>query len=235
MKKRGQHISCFTCTSRLKSVFCDISSEDVLHVNQYKGRFTYNKGDIIFHRGALPLGMFVIEKGKVKLHLPSGKGREQIVRLAGDGDIIGHRALLSDLAHTTTAEALEETHVCFLTKDLFQRLYGNNRTVHLQVVRLLLENLKTAESKISSYSFKTVKSRIAETLLQLKEQFGLEKENQCLNISLSRQDLSSLTGMATETLIRQLIQLEEEGMISLQGKKIMLNDTRKLQQVAGLH
>lgn len=235
MKKRSHLVSCLTCTSRLKSVFCDLSSDDILYVNQYKGRYTYPKGSIIFHRETLPLGVFIIEKGSVKLHIPSGQGRDQIIRMAGEGDIIGHRAMLTDQPHTTTAEALEETHVCFLSKDVFYRLYGNNKSLHAQLIALFAGNLISAEQQLVSVSYKPVKARVAECLLQLKDKFGCGKENNVLNITLSRQDLSSLTGTATETLIRNLIRMKEEGLIDFQGKKILLMDLKGLQQTASGH
>ncbi len=235
MKKKSHHVSCLTCSSRLKSVFCDISEEDILHVNQFKGRYTYPKGSIIFHRETLPLGVFVIEKGKVKLHVPAVQGRDQIVRMAGEGDIIGHRALLTDRPHSTTAEAIEETHVCFLSKDLFYRLYGNNKGVHAQLIALFAGDLISAERSLISASHKPVKARVAECLLFLKDKFGYGKENNILNITLSRQDLSSLAGTATETLIRNLIRMREEGLIDFQGKKIKLTDIKRLQQTAAGH
>lgn len=233
MKKRGHQVNCHTCTSRLKSVFCDISTDDIFHVNQFKGRYTYRKGSIIFHRDTLPLGVFVIEKGSVKLHLPSGTGHDQIVRLAGEGDIIGHRALLTNLPHTTTAEALEETHVCFLSKDVFHHLYGNNKNLQQHLISLFAVNLTSTEQQLISQTYKPVRSRIAACLLFLKEKFGTGKENGALNIVLSRQDLSALTGTATETLIRNLIQLKEEGLIRLEGKMILLTDVKGLQAAAG--
>lgn len=232
MKQKGLHVSCISCTSRLKSVFCDISTDDLLHVNQFKGRYSYTKGSIIFHRETAPLGVFIIEKGKVKLHHPAGNGRDQIVRIAGDGDIIGHRALLTGQPHLTTAETLEETQVCFISKELFYRLYGNNKSVHTQLLLLLAGNLAQAEKQMVSLTYKPVKARIAESLLLLKEKFGYAKENRMLNICLSRQDLSSLSGTATETLIRNLLQMKEEGMIGLEGKKILLPDISKLQLIA---
>lgn len=235
MKKRANHISCTTCTSRLKSVFCEITTEDIFHVNHYKSRFTYPKGGVIYHRATLPLGVFVIESGKVKITHPNGDGRDQIVRLAGEGDLIGHRALLSNLPHLTTAIAIEETHVCFLSRELFMRLYANNNSVPSQLILLLSHNLATAEQQITSVSYKTVKSRIAESLLYLRDKFGCEKETNVLNLTLSRQDLSSLAGTATETLIRNLIRLKEDGLIGLKGKKIQLLDLKGLQAVARSH
>lgn len=232
MKKKGEPINCFTCSSRLKSIFCDIKENDIYLVNKFKSRITYPKGNTLFHRDTYPTGLFVIEKGLVKIHLPAGKGHEQIVRIASDGDILGYRALLTKSVHNTTAEAIDETQVCFLSNELFDSLYENNKSIHKQIITLMAEGLQMTQQKLSSSSFKQVRARVAETLLSLREKFGLEKETKTINVVLSRQDLSSIAGMATETLIRNLIQLKEEEVIGFMGKKIKLLDTGKLQLIA---
>lgn len=232
MKKKGDPINCFTCSSRLKSIFCDIKENDLYLVNKFKSRLTYPKGSTLFYRDTHPSGLFVIERGLVKIHLPAGKGHEQIIRIAAGGDILGYRALLTKSVHNTTAEAIDETEVCFLSNELFESIYENNKSVHMQIIQLMAEGLKVTQQKLSSSSFKQVRARVAETLLSLREKFGVEEETKTINIVLSRQDLSSIAGMAKETLIRNLIQLKEEEVIGFIGKKIKLLDTGKLQLIA---
>lgn len=232
MRKKSANISCFSCESRLNSVFCRIEDSDVLNVNLNKSRFTYNKGDIIFHQDTLPLGLFIIEKGKVKIYKGIGNGRDHIVRLTKAGDIIGYRALLNDAPYGSTAEALEETDVCFLSKDLFNEILKNNRSISEKIIELLSEELQHTETLLSGNSIKPVKARVAEMILDIKEKFGFEKDNSTLNITLSRADLSNLVGTATETLIRTLMMLKEEHLIDIAGKKIKILDQRKLIQVS---
>ncbi len=232
MRKKTMNISCFTCESRLNSVFCKINDSDVLDVNLNKSRYTYNKGDIIFHKDTLPLGLFIIEKGKVKIYKYAGNGHEQIVRLTRPGDIIGYRALLNETPYSSTAEALEETNLCFLSKDLFQNLMKNNDSVGANIMKLMVTELNHTEDLLSENSFKPVKARVAEMLLYIKEKYGFEKDNCTINITLTRNDLSSLVGTATETLIRTLMILKDEEIIDFSGKRIQILDQRKLLQHA---
>ena len=230
MRKKTININCFNCDSRLHSVFCKISDNDVLNVNLNKNRLVYNKGDILFHRDTLPLGIFIIEKGKVKIYKYAGNGREQIIRLTKPGDIIGYRAILNGTSYTSTAEALEETEICFLSKDLFWDIMKNNSSVSENILKLMTRELEHTETLLSENNFKPVKARVAEMILYIKEKYGFEKDNSTINITLSRSDLSSLVGTATETLIRTLIAMKEEHLIDFSGKRIQITDHKKLIQ-----
>ncbi|MBK7886269.1 MAG: Crp/Fnr family transcriptional regulator [Bacteroidetes bacterium] len=232
MRKKTINMDCFNCESRLHSVFCKISDNDVLNVNLNKNRFVYNKGDILFHRDTLPLGIFIIEKGKVKIYKYAGNGRDQIVRLTKPGDIIGYRALLNSRPYSSTAEAIEETVVCFLSKDLFMDIMKNNNSVNENILKLMTKELDHTETLLCENHFKSVRARVADMILYIKEKYGFEKDNITINITLSRSDLSSLVGTATETLIRTLITLKEEQIIDFSGKRIQIKDQKKLIQAA---
>lgn len=228
MRKKTMQVSCFTCESRLNSVFCKISANDVLNINLNKSRFNYKKGDTIFHKDTLPLGLFIIERGKVKIFKYAGNGRDQIIRMTKPGDIIGYRALLNETPYSSTAEAIEETDICFLGKDLFKDIVKNNDSVTANIFKLLSKELDHTEQLLSENSYKPVKARVAETLLYIKEKYGLAADNSTINVYLSRNDLSSLAGTVTETLIRTLMLLKEEKLIELSGKRIQILDHKGL-------
>ncbi len=232
MRTKPINVNCFSCESRLHSVFCQISDDDVLAVNLNKTRYTYQKGDILFHKDTVPLGAFIIETGKLKISTHAGKGREQIVRLTRAGDIIGYRALLNETAYSSTAEALEETNVCFLNKDLFQELMRKNTSVSKHIMKLMANELNHTEKLLSGSNFRPVKSKVAEMILHIREKYGFESDNCTINISLTRSDLSALSGTATETLIRTLIALKEEQLIDFSGKRIKVLDQRRLTSLA---
>ncbi|MBK9319684.1 MAG: Crp/Fnr family transcriptional regulator [Bacteroidetes bacterium] len=144
------------------------------------------------------------------------------MRLTKPGDIIGYRALLNSRPYSSTAEAIEETVVCFLSKDLFMDIMKNNNSVNENILKLMTKELDHTETLLCENHFKSVKARVADMILYIKEKYGFEKDNSTINITLSRSDLSSLVGTATETLIRTLIVLKEEQIIDFAGKEYRL-------------
>lgn len=161
------------------------------------------------------------------------EGKEQIVRLAREGDVLGYRALLSADRYNATAEPLEDTDVCFIPKETLFKLIETNSSFTLQVMKLLSNDLKNAEHKITQLAEKPVRERICRLLLFLKETYGLETDEQTINVTLSR-ELANIVGTATETAIRLLSEFKHDHIIELIGKKIRILDLHKLVQTANV-
>ena len=221
MNYTGNYKDCFNCKLRYSSVLCDIYSEDLQQIEESKIRKIYTKGEEIFKTGYNSVGIYIIEVGKVKLEIPTKK-RTQIVRLAKAGEIIGYRSALFRNQHDTTAIALEKTEVCFINKELFQRLFRKSNGLSLQILQFMNSEIQRYEKNETHFLNKNVKERIAAVLLNLLTKFGVEPVDQTINIQLSRGDLSSLCGTAIETLIRTLADLKSDGVIGLKGKRIRI-------------
>src|ERR1051326_5074556 len=202
MKKANPHIDCQVCESRYRSVFCNLDKNELAEIDSGKGCTVYKKGQQIFKQGFHPHGLYCLNSGKVKLYQLAENGREQIVRLAKAGDILGYRALLSGEQYTSSAETIEESSVCFIPKNIFTKFIENNSSLSMQVMKLLANDLKNAEHKVTDLAQKPVKERMAEAILYLKEVYGLEKDNATLNVVMRREDMANIAGTATETAIR---------------------------------
>jgi len=221
--------------ARLKSIFCDLHAEELAELEYAKGCTTYKKGQLIFGERGWPLGLFCINTGKVKLSQSGVDGKDQIIRLAKDGDILGYRALLSGDRYSNSATALDDSNICFIPKDVFFKLIEKNAALSLQVMRMLSENLKNAQQRITDMAQKPVRERLAEALLFLKETYGYEADGKTLNVPVSREDLANMAGTATETTIRLLSDYKQEGLIELPGRKIVILNLSKLIKVANIH
>lgn len=226
--------SCQFCSSREASVFCDMNHEDLDDINMNKGANLYKKGQIIFEEGFRPQGIYCINQGKIKISKRGDRGKEQIIRLAKDGDIIGYRALISGENYSTSAYALEDSVVCMIPKQTFNNTMQRNPALTHKLIYLLTNDLKVAEHKITELAQKPVRERLAESLLMLKETYGFEKDNKTLNVILSREDFANLIGTATETVIRLLSDFNSEKIIQLEGKKIILTNVPKLLSIANI-
>jgi CRP-like cAMP-binding protein len=234
MKKNNPHTDCQFCESRLRSIFCNLEKRELEEINSEKKCSVYKKGQLIFRQNSYPHGLYCINSGKVKLYQLAENGKEQIVRLAKAGDILGYRALLSSEEYTSSAETIEETSVCFIPKNTFQKLLRENTLLSMNLMQLLANDLKNAEHKITGLAQRPVKERMAETILYLKEVYGMEKDNATLNVIIRREDMANIAGTATETAIRILAELKNERYIEFIGKKIKIIRMRELIHLANL-
>lgn len=226
---------CSECEPRCDNqLFNTLSSLELDKTSKEKADCCYKKGQHIFTEGTRGHGLYCVYKGKVKIHKLGAEAKEQIVRLAKEGDVLGYRSLLSNEPYYATASALEDSVLCYISKKTFLEMLENNKNLSYNVIQVLTQNLKESEKKIINLKQKPVIQRISESLLILKEKFGLTKDNY-LSVKLSRREIGDLSGVTTETTIRTLSELNKSGIIHLKGKAIGLVDMSRLIQTANIY
>ncbi len=234
MKTFFESPHCDTCQSRIKSVFCTLSDEQLSFLSVEKSCSMYKKGQLIFFEGNKPNGMFCVNSGKVKIFQVGEEGKEQIVRLAKEGDILGYRSLISGESYTSSASVLEDATVCFIPKKTFLDLLQADSELSTRMMQLLSKDLREAERRMVGLAQKPVRERMAETILMLKEFYSVDKKDQTIKATLSREDIANIVGTATETAIRILSDFKSEELIDLSGKKIKILNHPGLVKVAHL-
>jgi len=194
----------------------------------------FKKGQYVFAENSYPMGLYCINAGKIKLFITGHDGKEQILRFAKEGNIIGYRALLCDEPYHCSAIVIEDTSLCFIPKNTFLNLLEQNAQLSLSLIKLLGTNLKEAEQHIVSMSQKNVRERVAEALLFFKAVYGMESDQKTIQIKLSREEIADYVGTSTETAIRFLSELNSDKIIATEGKKIRILDLARLQRTAGI-
>jgi len=193
---------------------------------------TFKKGEIIFSVDELPHGLFYITKGKVKVCRMGTMGKEQIVRLAREGDLLGYRSVIGGERHSTTAVALEDATLYFIHRDAFIRLCSVNDGLAQKVLSILANELKAAQGRIVAMAQKSIRSRLAEALLMLTDTCGLEPGSAMLRLAITRQELADFVGTATESVIRILSDFRQEGVIEITRRRICITDPVALRAIA---
>ena len=234
MKPSFDHVECKHCSNRFNSVFCKTEHDKMEEIEALKICSTVKKGETIFREGSYASGVYCINAGKIKLSMIGDEGKEQIVRLAKPGDIIGYKALLSGDRYSSTASALEDCNICFIPREIFLVILQKDAALSFEMMKVLSDELKRAEEKITHLAQKPVRERVAETILFLKETYGVDAENN-VNVTLTREEIANLVGTATETAIRLLSEFNKEHIIELSGKKIKILDQNNLVKTANLY
>ena len=216
------HSNCNQCEQSSKSIFCALKSDELELINQARKCQMYEKGELIFQEAAAPKGIYCIQKGKVKVSQLGLDGKDQILHLAKEGDVMGYRATLSGDIYSCSATALEKSSICFIPKEIFISLVSSNSKLALEVIHLFSDELKKIETNLTKITQRPVKERIAQSLLLLKNKYGLEEDEATINITIKREEIANLAGTTRETATRVLYHFQENKLIELVAKKIKI-------------
>jgi CRP-like cAMP-binding protein len=207
-----------------------LKKDELLRLADCKSSYTIKKGEAIFTEGENVQGIFCIKDGVCKMTKLSPNGNEQIVKLITKGELLGQRSMISEEPVNLSAVALEDMQVCFIPKTEVMKFFNENNSFSMNVMRTICGDLKEADDHLVAMAQKSVKQRLAETLIYLHDTFGLN-EDKSLKIKLSREELAGMIGTATESCIRLLSEFNKSGLIALSGKKIILTNIEKLKKV----
>ncbi|WP_173837849.1 Crp/Fnr family transcriptional regulator [Flavobacterium sp. 14A] len=222
---------CEQCIVREFSSLKALKKDELLKIADCKTSFTIKKGDTIFSEGEQVNGIFCIKDGVCKLSKLSQNGKEQIIKLVTKGELLGQRSMISDEAVNLSAVALEDMEVCYIPKTDVMGFFDTNNEFSMNVMKNICGDLKESETHTISMAQKTVKERLAETLVYLESTFG-KNEDGSLHIQLTRDELAGMIGTATESCIRLLSDFKKLGLIDLSGKKITILELNKLKKLA---
>jgi CRP-like cAMP-binding protein len=231
---------CYTCNIMSKNIIaCDLKSCYVCRfclkgwlpvIEVQKKNIEIKKGQHLFTEGEPVKGIFFVHSGKVKVHKQWGKEKELIVRFAQKGDIVGQLGLGSNSFYPVSATAIEPVVVCYLDMEIFESTLKVNNELTYTLMRFFADQLQESEKRMRNLAHMAVKGRVAQALIMLKNQFGINREGH-IDIELTRQDLASYTGAVYESLFRTMNTLIREKLIEVTGKSITLLDETALLQL----
>ncbi|WP_189702577.1 Crp/Fnr family transcriptional regulator [Subsaximicrobium wynnwilliamsii] len=221
---------CDHCIARQLSAMKSMTKEELKLVSDCKTTRFFKKGDVIFEEGEALNGVFCVRDGVAKLTKLNANGKDQTVKLLGRGDMIGQRSVISNERTNLSAVALNDIELCYVPRDQIVNPLQKNQEFSFDVLQNFAKDLKNSEDDLVNMAQKSVKQRIAETLLYVHRTFGVDA-NGYLSVVLSREDYASIVGTATESTIRILSQFKKDGFISTEGKLIKIENLEKLRQV----
>lgn len=221
---------CEQCIVREFSAIKALNKDELLKIADCKTSYTVKKGETVFDEGDALNGIYCVKDGICKLSKLSDNGKDQIVKLVKKGELLGQRSLISEESTNLSAVAVEDMQVCFIPKQEILQFFNENNQFSLNMMKSVCGDLKDADDNMVNLAQKTVKQRLAETLLKLESDFGIHEDGS-LKIQLSREEIAGMIGTATESCIRLLSEFNKEGWISLQGKKITLSNKKELQRL----
>lgn len=214
--------SCFLCSSCIPDWLPAIAAN--------KKNILFKKGQEIFREGDTVEGIFFVYAGKVKVHKRWDDEKELILRFAKEGDIVGHLGLGDNPVYPIAATAVENVTVCFVKMDFFESSLNVNPLFTIKLMKLFANALQESEKRMRNLAHMPVKERIAQALLSLKNQFGLNDAG-FIDIELAKQDIASYAGVAYETFFKVTQEFLQGGLIEVSGKSFKLFNEDKLKEI----
>lgn len=192
-----------------------------------KAASKYKKKEVLYRQGDKPQHLYFLNKGSIKATLTHDDGKELITNLYSQGDFLGHVPLLENSPYPDTAMAVEESEVVKIPREEFLDLLFKNRDIASQFIRLLSNQIDEQEKKLLQLAYDTVRKRTADALLSILSQNGAKGSS----VRVTREDLASMAGTATETVIRCLSDFKEDRLIEVQGREIIILDPAGLEKI----
>lgn len=192
----------------------------------------FKRNELIYCEGDEPKEMMCLLKGKVKIYKAGVGGRSQIIRMIKPVQYFGYRAYFAQEDYLTNASAFEASCVCMIPMDIVTDLLKGNTNLAMFFIRQLSVDLGIADERTVNLTQKHIRGRLAESLLFLKDSYGLEEDGATLSIYLAREDLANLSNMTTSNAIRTLSNFASERIIAMDGRKIKLIDEEKLRKIS---
>ena len=218
--KNKNNGDCFSCQNL--SCFIKKNYDQNSYANVVENRFVIEckKSQSFIMEGAPVQGIYFVYSGKAKVTRTGSNGKEQVIRLAADGDIIGHRGYNRGTVYPIAATALENTTLCYFHHKYFTQELQTHNTLTYDLMLFYADELDKSEARAKKYAQMSVREKVIDTLLDILDRFGQDKVG--LKFVLSRTELANVAGTKSEQLIRTLTSLKNEGIIICEGKNIFI-------------
>ncbi|WP_321437889.1 Crp/Fnr family transcriptional regulator [uncultured Bacteroides sp.] len=193
---------------------------------------SYKKNEVIYCEGETPTQLMCLLTGKVKIYKEGVGGRSQIIRVIKPVEYFGYRAFFAKEDYVTAASAFESSTIMLIPMATIMTLISQNNELAMFFIRQLSIDLGIADERTVNLTQKHIRGRLAESLLFLRDSYGLEEDGSTLSIYLSREDLANLSNMTTSNAIRTLSNFSNEHLITIDGRKIKIIDEEKLKKIS---
>ena len=232
MQYKNPHIE--HCLEGSDSLLKGLSTKEKELLVQHHTYANYKKGELLLKEGEKPHGLICLASGKVKVFKEGVGGREQILRMVRPQGFIGYRAIFADSCYSCSAVAIEDSAICIFEKDCVIKIIRKNADLALLFIKVFAEELGFSNNRTVSLTQKHIRGRLAESLLVLRDTYGFENDGKTIKVYLSREDIANLSNMTTSNAIRTLSTLASEDIIAIEGRKIMILDSNKLERISDL-
>jgi CRP-like cAMP-binding protein len=218
-------MDCRSCENSHCFINKNCSEEWLQYVQKVKTISNISERKRIFSEGEIARGIFVVCDGKVMLNMQIDKMSHEVIRLAGAGQILGHRGFYNEMKYPVSAETLSQVETSFIPYDSFLKLIRENADLSSFLVSFFASELLQSDRKHRLNATNAIREKVEFALQRIYGAFGFEEyENTCLIPGLDLDNLANFASVSPEDLIETLDELKEESILGLEDERINVID-----------
>jgi CRP-like cAMP-binding protein len=216
---------------RRTPLFASLTEQEMHALAMRVSKKRFQKGELLFGEGDSCTGLFLVAAGKIRVFKLSPAGREQVLAVEGPGSSFAELPVFDGGNYPASASALEDSEVLFISRKDFQNFCREHPEVALKVIAVVGSRLRRLVGIIEDLSFTTVRQRLIAILLRLTQTGGTpSKEGVRVELTMTHQDLAAELGTVREIVSRNLSRLQAEGLLEVDGRKIVVKDLAALKR-----
>ena len=224
---------CLTCERRAQGLFCAFKNSHMLKLDRKKVTKHYKRGQAIFYEGTPAAAIYCIYSGTVKLYKVGRDDQEVVIRLLRAGDIVGYRPLLAGELFSATAQVVEDTTVCTITKETFFDLIRQYPDLGMRLMSKLATELRVSEDQLVVRVLESVPQRTARFLVWfLDGSLAEATDRPSVDVPLRRDEMAQIIGTTPETLSRVLKDFKRRQIIDVDRRLMTVRKPLQLQSIA---
>jgi CRP/FNR family transcriptional regulator, cyclic AMP receptor protein len=210
-------------------LFDDLGTDELSELANVVTLMEVRRKRVIFMHGDPAASAYFVNGGRVKISRVTRDGKELTLAYRGPGELFGELCLVGGI-RVEMAEAIDDALVTEVPRDAFIKLLDTHVSIGAKLSRILCEWRLALESKLEDLVFKDVGSKLAELLLGLSQDYGVDdRRGTLLAVKITHQEMANLIGSTRETVSLTLSEFKRSGLISTDGRKIIITDRDGLQ------
>jgi len=216
-------------------IFSHLREEEYRMLDQHSSMREIRKGDALYLYGSSDTKLYMLKKGAVKITKLTPGGRELIIDIIKGGSLFGEMATIEDRERDEAAIVVEDGLLCEVSRADFERMQKMVPGLAIRITKMIGFRRWKLENKLIDLLYGSVEQRLAKTILNLLEDFGvLHGDGYLLKIKLTHQDFADLIASTRETVTATLNKMKNDGLIGTEGRYLVIPDMERLRRLDGI-
>lgn len=214
------------------SLFAGLSADELGLLAAHAVRRNFAQGQLLFSEGDTCRGLHIIATGKLRIFKSSAGGREQVLAVEGPGGSVAELPVFDGGRYPASVSAVEESQILFISRDDFRRFCLDHPEVALKMLAVVGARLRRLVGIIEELSFTTVRQRLVSALVRLAQSSGMRTEHGIeFQLPSTHQEMAHQLGTVRELVSRNLMRLQAEGLLEVDGRTILVTDMPGLEAI----
>ncbi len=218
---------CSSCFSNSNTLIAHSSNNTRQQLDENRVQLNYKKGELIFKKGLHPQGVFCLSRGKVMVTQSDSNGNTIITQLLNGVEFVGLADFFAKSAYQTSAVAMEDSVLCFFSNEIITKAIKEDSGFVNQVMEALSRHYIDSNQRILTLTKKNMRARVAKAIIELNSIFGITNDG-FIDVYLKRSEIGMLCNMSEANVIRMISDLNKQGVILSEGKRIKIENAKLL-------